>query len=262
VDCFRRITPGTERWTAHSEIPRHRHDQPYAALTLSGGYQESGTPGCYRARAGLVLLHRSFDAHLDRFGQGGARILNLPLGTEPRFGLGSVTDPDGIARLAQKDLTAAGEALREQLQPHSLPVADWPELLARDLSHAAPVCLSDWADRHGLAPETVSRGFRKVFGVAPARFGLEARTQQALGLIADGLAPLAAVAAAAGFADQAHMTRAVTALTGRPPGHWARLRRQRSHAGAGPADTGGEQPGRVGSSGTDRGWRGARRLSG
>jgi transcriptional regulator GlxA family with amidase domain len=34
--------------------------------------------------------------------------------------------------------------------------------------------------------------------------------------------PLARIAAEAGFADQAHMTRALGALTGRCPGHWRR----------------------------------------
>jgi len=220
VDGFRRITPGIEVCNRGCSIPRHRHDQPYAALTLSGAYQESGSLGCYRALPGLVLLHRSFDAHLDHIGLDGARILNLPLSTEPRFGLGSVADPDAIAYLAQKDLIAAADALEEQLLPQSLPVADWPELLARDLRSDESVRLTEWAGMHGLAPGTVSRGFRKVFGVPPARYRLEARAQRALRLISM-LTPLAAVAAAAGFADQAHMTRAIRALTGRPPGHWA-----------------------------------------
>jgi AraC-like DNA-binding protein len=222
VDRFRRIRPGTEVWRDACRIPRHRHHHPYVALTLSGSYQESGTLGSYQVRTGHVLLHRSFDAHLDRFGLSGARILNLPLTTEPLFGLGSVSDPDTIARLAETDVTAAVHALGEQLRPQSVPPSDWPDLLARDVRDDSRLRLADWAAVHGLAPETLSRGFRKVFGVSPAHYRLEVRAQHALGLILGGLTRLAAVAGAAGFADQAHMTRAITALTGRPPGYWAR----------------------------------------
>jgi AraC-like DNA-binding protein len=31
---------------------------------------------------------------------------------------------------------------------------------------------------------------------------------------------LSAIAAEAGFSDQAHMTRAIAELTGKPPSHW------------------------------------------
>jgi AraC-like DNA-binding protein len=66
----------------------------------------------------------------------------------------------------------------------------------------------------------LSRGFKKLFGVTPASFRMEARAGQAFALIADGDAPLAAIAAAAGFADQAHMSRVLLALTGSPPRAW------------------------------------------
>jgi AraC-like DNA-binding protein len=232
VERFRRITSGTQVWTDAQRIPRHRHDQPYAALTLAGGYEECGTLGRYRVQAGHVLLHRSFDAHLDRFGAGGARILNLSLAVEPVFGLARISDPDAIARLAEKDLTAAAQALAEQLRVHPVPAADWPDLLARDLHADVRLRLADWAARHDLAPATVSRGFSRVFGVSPVRYRLEVRVQQALALIPAGLMQLAVVADAAGFADQAHMTRAVTALTGRPPSYWVRSAMRRSPAAA------------------------------
>jgi len=60
----------------------------------------------------------------------------------------------------------------------------------------------------------------RVFATSAAGFRTEARTHGALALIAKGAASLAEVATATGFADQAHMTRAVSALTGRPPGFW------------------------------------------
>lgn len=220
--AFARINPGSETWRARSGIPRHRHAAPYAAVVLAGGYEEAGTFGRYRVRAGHVLLHRRFDAHLDRFASSGARVLNLLLEAEPAFGLGRVPDPEAIERLAARDPHEARGALRQQLSSVPAPAEDWPDLLARDLLHDRQLRLEAWAARHGLSPETLSRGFGQVFATTPASFRLELRTRAALALIVERDTPLAAVAAASGFADQAHMTRAVTALTGRPPGYWLR----------------------------------------
>jgi AraC-like DNA-binding protein len=231
---FAPIAPGSDSWNAHCCIPRHRHQRAYAAVILSGGYEECGSRGRYRVHSGCVLLHRTFDAHLDRFDGHGAQILNVLLDEEPQFGLGAVADPDLIARTAGKDPTAAASALREQLVPIVPRTADWPDLLARDLLENPQLRLDGWAERYGLAPETLSRGFGKVFGTSPAAFRAEARTQGALALIEAGGASLAAVAASAGFADQAHMTRAVSALTGRPPGYWLRSNRFKTLRAASP----------------------------
>jgi AraC-like DNA-binding protein len=209
-----------EHWAGLCTIPRHRHVSPYAAVIFAGGYEESGSYGRYRVRAGHVLLHRSFDAHLDRFEASGARVLNLPLDEEPGFGLGWVGDPEEIARLAASDLVAAREAFKQQLRPARAPVDDWPALLARDLLADPRLRLDDWAERHHLAPATLSRGFARVFATSAAAFRAEARARIALTLIATGAA-LADIAVSAGFSDQPHMTRAITALTGRPPGYWA-----------------------------------------
>jgi AraC-like DNA-binding protein len=215
-----RGTAGHEVWAGLCTIPRHRHDRAYAAVICSGGYEESGSYGRYRVKPGHVLLHRSFDAHLDRFERSGARVLNLPLDEEPVFGLGWVGDPDAITRLAATDLIAAREALKQQLLPARVSVDDWPDLLARDLLANPQLRLDDWAERHHLAPATLSRGFARVFATSPAAFRAEARAQIALTQLATGAA-LSDIAISAGFSDQPHMTRAVTALTGRPPGYWA-----------------------------------------
>jgi len=214
-----------ERWDGRISIPWHRHVHGYAALIVSGGYEESGSFGRYQVREGEVLLHRPFDAHLDRFGLNGARILNLPLRSQPAHGLGRVADPDRIVKLARKDLIAATESLFEQLTPVTPAPADWPDQLASDLINGPTLQLREWAERQGLAQESLARGFRKVFAITPAAFRAEARAHSAWLGIGDAAAPLAHIAAATGFADQAHMTRAISELTGRPPSHWRRLNR-------------------------------------
>lgn len=48
----------------------------------------------------------------------------------------------------------------------------------------------------------------------------EARTHAAFHRLTSSSDSFAAIAADTGFADLPHLCRAVTALTGRPPGHW------------------------------------------
>lgn len=223
-----RTTNGCESWCGHQSIPRHRHGEAYCALVLSGSYEECGSRGRFRVGPGDVLLHGEFDAHLNRFAGSGALLLNLVM-PAPAYGSGRVEDPDAIARAAERDPAGACKALSGQLRETEPAAADWPDLLARDLMADSAVCLSDWAQAHGLAPETVSRGFAKVFAVTPAQFRSEAMTRRAYGLLQTG-ASLAAVAAGAGFADQAHLSRAMRAMTGQPPGALRRSNRFKTAA--------------------------------
>lgn len=219
---FAKVTNGCEHWDANRSVSRHRHDQPYAAVVLAGSYEECGSHGRFRVAAGDVLLHGAFDAHLDRFRKTGAQILNLLIHEAPDFAIGHVRDPDAIAKAAERDAAAALADLRAQLKEKTELAGDWPDLLARDLLDDPDCRLDDWADAHNLAAETVSRGFGKMFDVTPAAFRLEVRARRALTMAAQTAVPLASVAVQAGFADQAHMSRAVRALTGAPPGHWRR----------------------------------------
>jgi AraC-like DNA-binding protein len=215
------LTCWLERWGARHCLPRHRHSRSYLAVVLSGGYEECGSRGRYRVRTGDVLLHGAFDSHLNRFEDGETRVLNLALpGLAPAYGLGRIADPDALVHAAERGAAEAGDCLRQQLTEAESGADDWPDLLARDLL-ANPACrLAGWADRHGLAAETISRGFGRVFAMSPATFRLEARARQALLRILASHEPLAVIAADTGFADSAHMSRAVHALTGFAPRHW------------------------------------------
>jgi AraC-like DNA-binding protein len=208
-----RLAPG-------ATIARHRHAEPYAALVLSGGYEECGSAGRFRARPGDVLIHAAFDAHLDRIAASGAEVLNLALPALPAAAKGRIADADSIARLATQSATHAAEELLRLWQPAAEPEHDWPDRLAAALRRDPNLRLDDWAEDHHLAPETLSRGFARIFGISPSAYRLEARTARAFAAIAGSLCPLAEIALATGFADQSHMTRAIRRLTGGPPGRW------------------------------------------
>jgi AraC-like DNA-binding protein len=204
-------------------IDRHLHDEGFVALVLAGHYVEAGDSGRHRVAAGDVIVHRPFEQHLDRIAAGGAEVLVLPLGDSwPRTVLARVEDADAIARLAERDVAAASRALAEAMIETPAAIADWPDLLARDLLADPGLRLSQWAERHGLHPGTLARGFGQIFDISPAGYRHAARTRRAIEQIVLGTAPLSAVAAEQGFADQAHMSRAVKRVTGLPP---SRLRR-------------------------------------
>ncbi len=212
--------PARQRLSRHADLPRHRHAEPYLAVVLAGGYEEAGDGGRRHVRAGDAVLHHPFEAHLDRLSAQGAEVLNLPLpGDLPLPAFLVLDDVDAIVRLAETDVRAASELAISALRPLAACTGDWPDALADALNDEPSMEIAAWAGRQGLAPESVSRGFRQVFGVSPKRFRLEARARKAWRGLAH--APtLASLAAHTGFADQAHMTRAITDITGRTPGAW------------------------------------------
>ncbi len=204
-------------------LPRHVHDRPYAAVVLAGSYEESGSRGRFRVAPGDVLLHDAFDAHLNRFQRGGARIFSLALAAWPSgISIARIADPEEIVRVAEHDPREAGFRLLAELRCKPIVHHDWPDILADDLIGDPGWRLDDWARRRCLAPSTVSRGFRRIFGTTPAAFRLGARARRAFRMITGSDLPLAAIAATTAFADQAHMCRAIRALTGATPSDWRR----------------------------------------
>jgi AraC-like DNA-binding protein len=201
------------------------------AIVVEGGYQEAGDSGRVEARAGDVLLHGPYEAHRDAFRPSGSTVLNLPLDAKFGSGFGRIEDVDAIVRLAGRDTWQASLQARSQFAQGASLLNDWPDLLAAALRDDPDLGIGRWADRMGLATASVSRGFARAFGVSPKRFRLEARTRRAAGRLASWRGSLADLAAELGFADQAHMSRAVAAMTGHTP---AGLRAKSVQAGMSP----------------------------
>lgn len=203
---------------AGGRMARHRHAEGYAALVLSGGYVEAGDRGRFHARPGMVLIHGAWESHMDAVFRSGAVVLNLPLAGEVAFGVAEAPDPDLIARTAERDITGAVQLLHQSMRPLAVTRDDWPDALAAALRRDPGLSVSLWAERAELAPATVSRGFRQAFGASPRRYRAEQRALAATRGLLHRADPPAALAAEFGFVDQAHMTRAVGALTGFSPG--------------------------------------------
>lgn len=199
--------------------PRHRHWTPYAAIVLSGGYLEAGGDGRFRVEAGDVVVHPAFDAHQNQL-NGPAWVLNLPLDLlvdlPPVF---RVDDLDTLERAWREDIRAAPALLRPSQVKPAL-VEDWPDLLAANLKDDPGLGLSEWGRTRKLGAATISRGFAAAFGITPARHRAERRVRLAWRRLMTETGPMADLALDCGYADQAHMCRAVRALTGASPKVW------------------------------------------
>jgi AraC family transcriptional regulator len=86
------------------------------------------------------------------------------------------------------------------------------------------VRLSELAALTGLSLSHFSHAFRQSTGMPPYRWQLNARVRKAQELLIEGAQPLAAIALATGFSDQAHFTRTFRQITGSTPAAWLRAR--------------------------------------
>lgn len=91
----------------------------------------------------------------------------------------------------------------------------------------APLRLGEIAAEVGVHAGHLSREFRRYFGIVPGEYVRQLRIDHAARELTDSDAPIAEIAAAAGFTDQAHLARAFRRATGRSPREHRRLARTR-----------------------------------
>lgn len=230
--AYRAIRYGVEAMPARLVLPRHHHRAGYANVVLAGRFTEASFAGRFTVAPGEALLHGAFDCHANQaLTARGPTILRLPwdvaqwgdvpCGEDAREGRVRVSDPDRLARLAETDPRAAAGELAEMTTPCApAPNPHWADVLAAALGRGEVISIGAWAAHHDLAPATVARGFARAFGTSPRRFRVEARARLAWRQAVHGRTSLSAIAHDLGFADLAHMTRSVRALTGAPPSAW------------------------------------------
>jgi len=215
----RTIRAGVERLAAGIDMPRHLHVEAYLTLVLRGRYRQLGYAGRLECAAGDLVLQPSFDCHRDEMLSAGLELLRLPWRRDMSFGgVYRGLDIEAIRRAAERDVREAC-ALAGQALAAATPLAatdDWTDSLAYRLRDGR-TRIAALAEEFGLAREALSRGFSRIYGVSPVTFRNELRARRAALLILSSDSRLCDIAADAGFADQAHMTRGVRSLTGLPP---------------------------------------------
>jgi len=234
---------------------RHRHET-YAIGFTEAGLQCFHYRGAARASTpGRVIVIHPDEAHDGHAGATGgfayrmlyadpaliAEALGCPFVSEPviddpalrRVIADAFADfPDPIEDLAIPSIVAAlADALSRR--------AGSPAKTARFDNHnaldvARQLLLEGVSDHHigaaaleaktGVDRFTLARGFRMRFGTSPHRYLTGRRLERVTAEIVPGT-PLAEAAAAAGFADQSHMTRHFKSRFGLTPGRYAALLR-------------------------------------
>ena len=220
---MRRIRVGVERLPAGYNLPRHRHLEAYATVLLEGSFIQTSYSGRMVVEQGDVLVQPTLDCHADRMISPGIVVLRLPWSRTDSFGgVYRGIDVEFLQKAAQRDPAEASWFLRRELNDRAAPghyETDWEDQLAAQL-RVQRISITRYAEVVGVSRESISRGFRRVYGVSPAQFRSEIHAREAWLQITAGEDRLCDIAHRAGFADQPHMTRAVRALTGATPGEW------------------------------------------
>jgi AraC-like DNA-binding protein len=187
------------------ELPRHAFD--HAAAERPGARVRS--LACVTGMADPLLLHLA---------QAMAMGLQRPQEASPLFldQMGTVMTTHLLDRYggALAGVRAAGRTLSR------LHEARAKEMLRSRLD--GTVSIGDIADACHLSRSYFIRAFRETTGQTPLQWLQSQRMSVARGLLLESRLTLAEIAAACGFADQSHFTRAFTQAEGRPPGHWRR----------------------------------------
>jgi AraC family transcriptional regulator len=223
-------------------LPAHEHASAYACVVLHGAFRELG-PGIDADRqAGEIVVHPGGARHADSFGPGGALCLNLHLDgvwTESSTRRGDAALTVAIRGLAAEVAKgAAGDRLEAEalyaeivsrLSGAPRPVQDddcvTRVLQALDEDHARDWSLCDLAMIAGRHPTHLARVFRRRTGLTLGSYRRGWRLTHLCLDLRLGAAPMADLALAHGYADQAHMTRDFRNFAGLSPAAWRRRAR-------------------------------------
>jgi AraC family transcriptional regulator len=218
----------------------------YLAVVLAGGLEKSFRLHTMQLRRASAVTMPAGEAHSARFGSSGARVVIVKPNSSDRAAMSL----DRLAELTGRGLTwlawrlaaelratdaaaplaAEGYALELLAATSRELKAEWPsskapawlssaeELLRARIGDC--VGLGQLADEIGVHPAHLARSFRLRYGVSVGEYGRRLRLAWAAAEIARGDAPLATIAAQAGFSDQSHFTRLFKRYVGTTPARY------------------------------------------
>lgn len=234
---------------AHHVVP-HEHQDGHFILVLAGHYLSSARGADEVLGPGDLLWNPPGTRHQDRFGSVEGRFLSLSLPARQAEELGLGADAGDARRLAEPagrlglaliqraealDLgglldteaqclalcaLAAGQPAPERAEPSAPPwLRRCMERLIDESEQA--LRLGDLAREAGVHPVSLARACRRHYGLSPGQLQRRAQLNRAAQLLRAGC-PAGEVAAASGFADQSHFTRAFRSEYRCTPAQWQR----------------------------------------
>lgn len=230
-------------------VPRHDHANAYVCIVMEGCLEVRARE-TFECPAGSVIAYPGGHVHANRFSDHRGRCINVHFGSTwtderlmrewlgdcRRVRLGAnarslmhleqeMRAHDSAAPIAAA--AAAIELLAQVMRATSIPLP--PRWLARvidiveaDLAH--PPTLGQIATQLGVHPAHLARAFRHAYGETIGAYVRRRRVEHADRALMSSDLPLARIAAAAGFSDQAHFTRLYRRYFGVPPGARRRQR--------------------------------------
>ena len=237
-------------------LPAHTHPRPICALMLEGSFDTRVGTRAVDCQRGTAWTEPCEEKHRNRTGVGGAHVLVLQ--PDPLRGdVFRALEPllDGVHEIPHAGLLGQARAVLQELRDFDAlsPLAVDALLLgmlaraaraairsggvlppwlpaARDYLHAefrAAPRLDDVARAVDAPPAELAAAFRRQYGRSIGAYTRELRLEWAVDRLRRTDEGIAAIAFAAGYADQAHFTRDCVARLGVSPG---RLRRATSAA--------------------------------
>lgn len=234
------------RHSVGKSVPPHRHEAAYFSLLLEGTYSERGADFDLVYEPYTLVFHAAGTRHEDRIGDTGCHFFAVALQGEwdaviaelggaraHAFELEGGDPVWAVLRLYREycardaHAESAVEDLLYQLCAHvarrpdeGSDEPDWLHAIDATVRERFrdPIDLRAIAGGAGVHPAHLCRAFRRFRGrtISDAMLGM--RIQHVCRRLLDGDDSLSAIALESGFADQSHMTRVFTRVTGRSPG--------------------------------------------
>lgn len=233
-------------------VPRHSHENAHFWFVLKGFYRTTATGVSTICGPPTVIFNPAGTTHRDRFHTRGGRFLTLSVA--PAL-IGRIGGHGALAQHAvgfsSGELPWLGRRLyrelrhRDELSPIVLEglalelLADAVrertrrarsrEVWLRSALQLIHDCYLDKLTVQGIAmavgvrPLVLGRSFRKAFGCSPGEMLRRRRVDRAEELLRRRDLPIAEIALASGFADQAQLTKAFRRITGSTPGRYRRM---------------------------------------
>jgi AraC family transcriptional regulator len=231
----------------NSTLPLHSHQLANICFVLKGSFAESFSRSAYHCDPRSIILKPPGEPHRNRYGDGGAHCLIIEikknlLGASPdlsrlfgsvsllEWSSATVAPHQMLRELRIMDTASAlsiegfafelmGEMLRQKqrrggpIEPACLHVAS--EFLHDNFSR--PICLRDVAEAAGVHPAHLAKLFRRFHRCSVGQHLRLLRLRWALRAISATRSPMAQIALAAGFCDQAHFSNVCKRVTGISP---------------------------------------------
>jgi AraC family transcriptional regulator len=248
--CTRGLRLSESVYPAHLKTPRHSHEHAYFCLILSGTSLQSYGSRSRERKPNTTLFYLPDETHWESFGKTGGRIFSVEVGPEwlarlrecsvvQRESLAfeggrlswlarglyrELDSPDSVAPLAIEGLTLEilAEVARQRANALKPKAPRWLSA-AKDLllaEFAEKLSLDRVAKQVGVHPVHLAKTFRKYCGSTMGEYVRQLRIEFALNDLASSDTPLAQVAVAAGFANQAHFTRVFKQHIGMTPARY------------------------------------------